>query len=262
MKTTSKATNTSIPPGRFPGRIGSAGRFLRRKAADGATTVAAARRCNARDVLILAAAALAAIGPALGARAQGSIDLDNSQSTGRVAINLPGTYYQGVYGLEVWELNADVVPPGINRTSPWVFTSAPGAYANMVSAGFRKEATFRDQSMYGGHIGFGELDMPAVAPAGANVVIALSVWDTVAPTASGALNAWDGGNVGAGVIAFVNPTANYTAFPTPAPPALSGWTSDLVMNVEIAPAPEPSAFALAVVGAAAWLSLRRHRNRR
>jgi hypothetical protein len=128
----------------------------------------------------------------------------------------------------------------------------------MESAGFRKEATFASQDAIFGTIGLGKLDMPNVAPAGASVVIGLAVWDTAAPTFS--VNAWLDGKVAAGVIAFVNPTADYTAFPTPAPPALSGWTSDLVMTVELIP--EPSAFALAGVGAAVWLLLRRRRNPR
>jgi hypothetical protein len=130
----------------------------------------------------------------------------------------------------------------------------------MESAGFQKEATFADKIAVGGNIRLGELDMPNVAPAGASVVIALAVWDTTASTFSDAENAWFKGEGLLGVIAFVNPTADYTAFPTPAPPPLSGWTSDLVMSFWLVP--EPSAFALAGVGAAVWLLLRRRRNPR
>jgi hypothetical protein len=131
----------------------------------------------------------------------------------------------------------------------------------MESAGFRKEATFADKIAFGGNIRLGDLDMPNVAPAGASVVIAVAMWDTAAPTFSDALNAWFKGDGYLGVIAFVNPTADYTAFPTPAPPALSGWTSDLVM-LSFEQIPEPSAFALAGVGAAVWLLLRGRRKRR
>jgi hypothetical protein len=64
-------------------------------------TPAAVARSSARAVLVLATAALAAFGPALGARAQGSIEIDNSLSTGRVCIGYPGNYCAGVYGVEV-----------------------------------------------------------------------------------------------------------------------------------------------------------------
>ena len=225
----------------------------------------AARRSNGRAFLILAAATLAAIGPAVGARAQGSIDLDNSQwyLRGLGGVGLNGTAgYGGIYGVEVWELNASVVPPGINAPDPYSVSDPPLAYIDMENAGFRKEATFHNQTMlFPGTIQLGELDMPNVAPAGANVVIALAMWGTAAPTFSDAASVWTHGVVPLGVLAFVNPTADYTAFPTPAPPALSGWTSPLVMGTYLE-APEPSTFALAGVGAAVWLSLRRHRNRR
>jgi hypothetical protein len=208
--------------------------------------------------LILAAAALAAIGSAPGAHAQGSIELDNTPLTipGGISLYGPNNYYPGVFGLEVWELNGSIVPAGINSVAPYV------AYANVQSAGFRRVATFADQITWGpGSFRLGEVDMPNVTPAGANVVLALGAWDSAAPTLSDALTGWFNGKVAVGFIAFVNPTANYTAFPTPAPPPLSGWTSDLIM-VYPQIVPEPSAFALAGVGAAVWLLLRRHRNPR
>lgn len=99
-----------------------------------------------------------------------------------------------------------------------------------------------------GIIRLGELDMPLVAPYGATVVIALAMWDNAATSFDRQVLPGT-----TGVLAFVNPTADYTAVPTPVPPGLSGWTSDLV----IAAIPEPSTFALAAVGAAAWLLVRR-----
>jgi len=201
------------------------------------------------------------MGPAVGARAQGSVDLDNSQSTGFAGVNGPKAY-SGVYGVEVWELNANVVPPGINQVNIFNIVDPTGFLESLEILGFRKEATFADQVMlFPGRIRLGELDMPAVAPAGASVVIALAMWDTAAPTFSDASVAFFNGKAAVGGLAFVNPTADYTAFPKPGPPALSGWTSPLVMGTYLE-APEPSTFALAGVGAAVWLSLRRHRNRR
>ena len=117
-----------------------------------------------------------------------------------------------------------------------------------------REATFADQnnSSTPGIIRLGELDMPDVAPYGATVVIALAMWDTAATSFYNATYNQVPPEP-SGVLAFVNPTADYTAVPTPVPPALSGWTSDLVL----AAIPEPSALALAGLGAAAWLLLRR-----
>ena len=103
-----------------------------------------------------------------------------------------------------------------------------------------------------GIIRLSEVDMPTVVPKGATVTIALAMWDNAAPTFSKSgmgATSW-------GVLAFLNPTADYTAVPTPVPPALSGWNSDLVL---INPIPEPSVFALAVAGAAAWLLVRGRR---
>ena len=98
-----KATNASIPPGRIP---------------DCACAAGAVSRSRARAVLILAAAALAAVAPVLSARSQGSIDIDNNQSTGRLCLYQPGNYYGGVYGVEVWMVNTDRLPPGINIRNP------------------------------------------------------------------------------------------------------------------------------------------------
>ncbi len=201
--------------------------------------------------MILATGALLAFGPASGVLAQGSINLDNSQSTGRLSIDAPGNYYGGVYGVEVWEMSgARLVPPGINGVYPIQ------AYNDMVSAGFKRVAIFSDQnnSSTPGIIRLGELDIPDVVPKGATVVIALAMWNDAEPTWEDA--GWFGVNLRLGVLAFVNATADYTAIRAPAPPALSGWTSDLIMSI-----PEPSTVALAGVGAAAWLMLRRSARR-
>ena len=244
MNATNKTVNVLIPPSRFPGGACAPGASSRRRAASGLDSVVAIARSRARAILMLATAALAAFGPALGARAQGSVVIDNSQSTGRFAYGAPGHDYGGAYGVEVWMLTLPAVPRGINGlNNPFA------AYLAMREDGLRLQATFADQnnSSTPGIIRLGEVDMPDVTPKGANVVIALAMWDSAGPT-------FESGALGWGVLAFVNPTADYTAVPAPVPPALSGWTSDLVM---INPIPEPSVFALAAAAAAAWLLVRR-----
>ena len=235
------------PPWPAPGWAWLARTPSRRKAPERLNTTAAVARSSARAVLVLATAALAAFGPALGARAQGSIEVDNSLSTGRVCFVYPGNYYGGPYGVEVWMFNAPAVPPWISEEpNPLAALSGLGA------AGFSLEATFEDQNMAStpGIVQLGELDMPDVTPAGARVVIALAVWNSATPAGATAL----------GVIAFMNPTADYTASPPLGPPPLSGWTEDLVMGFPVL-TPEPSTSALAALGVALWLLLRRHTGR-
>lgn len=54
---------------------------------------------------------------------------------------------------------------------------------------------------------------------------------------------------------FQNPTANPAASPPPAPAPLSGWTAPLVVT----PIPEPSTIALAGLGLASLLIIRRRK---
>lgn len=190
---------------------------------------------------------------ALGAFAQGSINLDNSSGINYgVAINAAGTYYTGTYGMEVWELNATSVPAGIDGL-PSV-DSGVVAYNTMVNDGFIKEATFANQPMtIPGTFSLGEVTLADVTPAGSTVVLGLAVWNTSAPSWAAMLSG-AGANATGGVIAFVNPTAYASSGPPPPPANLTGWNSvgDLVMAV-----PEPSVLALAGAGVAALLILRR-----
>jgi hypothetical protein len=177
--------------------------------------------------------------------AQGSVRFDNSHSAGRLAFVAPGNPYGGVFGLEVWELNATTVPANINGLFPTI------AYSNLVADGFKLERTFANQNNAAtpGLVALGELDMFDVSPPGSTAVLALVAWTGAARDFWSFLNN-PIAPACAGVLAFVNPTADFSALPAPDPPYLTGWNSDLVMVYAV---PEPAVPALAALGAAAFL---------
>jgi hypothetical protein len=201
---------------------------------------------------------IATLALALGAFAQGTIDLDNSKGDhGVYADNyFSGTYaYSGTYGMEVWELSGVTsVPAGINLP-PIYGGTGMSAYHNMMADAFKKEATFADQTMLDGTFALGQVTLPDVTPAGSTVVLALAVWNNSAPSwGAGAAQ----GNFQTGVVAFLNPTANPGTVPLVTPPALTGWTGG-IGDLVLTPSPEPDALALAGLGVATVLVLRRRR---
>ncbi len=173
----------------------------------------------------------------MGAFAQGSIQIDNSQGMYGLTIDEPGSYYTGTFGLEVWELNGTTIPPGITPVLYPKVGAIPGlcgdvlnAYEALAGTGFTKEATFAGQLANGGAISMlPEVRMPNVWPAGSSVVIALVAWNNDAAS-FWQMTSTAQAETRAGIVAFVNPTADYTRLPSPAPPPLVGWTnSDLVL---------------------------------
>jgi hypothetical protein len=191
--------------------------------------------------------AVVTLGFALGALAQGTIDLSDYNITPRVATDTAGYYYTGTFGIQVWGINAAAVPAGIN-VSPGP-GSGVAAYNAMVADGFTLEATFVNQTMDGGAFGLGAITLPTIP--GPEAVIALVAWNTSAAS-WGAMLGSANANTRAGVIAFVNPVTVLIGNPN-VPAALTGWTQDLVMTS----VPEPGAFPLAGLGAAVVLLLRR-----
>jgi len=200
--------------------------------------------------LLLTAVALA--GFTAGVMAQGYFQLDGNSIANGVAINTAGNYYDGPFNMEVWELNAAAVPAGIN------LAPAPGAgvlaYNAMTAAGFKMEPapTF---TFGGGVITLAQAyKMPDVTPKGSTVVVAVAAWNTAATSWSAMLGAANA-STRAGVLAWVQPTANYNISPTPPAPGNAWPGQDLVMTA----VPEPGTLALAGLGAAALLIFRRRK---
>jgi len=195
---------------------------------------------------------LATVGLALGAFAQGSIILDNSQASYGVANGAPGSYYTGAYGLELWVDNAAAVPSGINGAAN---TAAYG----VLQSQFKLEGTYAGTmtSANPGVFQFGAVTMADVTPHASSAVIGLAAWTGTAASGTAAMAS---GTANIGVVAFLDSTI---ADPSPltgppgTPADLSGaWTTgDLVMM----PVPEPTTLALAGLGAAALLIFRRRK---
>jgi len=197
---------------------------------------------------------------ALGAFAQGAFSLDNSQGVYGFTVNQPGqaNWYSGTLGVEVWELNAAAVPAGINITP--AAGSGQTAYAALKTAGFKLEATLPGLTTVApASISVAQVNMPDVSPAGSTVVVGLAAWNTAATSWANMLATQDA-NTRAGVLAFLQPTANYNAqpAPTPSPLNMDSAGTDLVMTA-LTSIPEPGTFALAGLGAAALLIFRRRK---
>ena len=200
------------------------------------------------------------MGLAFGSFGQGAVDFNNSSASGGVAHGTAGTYtYDGPYGVELWMLNGNTVPANINSLDG---VNSSQAYANLTADGFVLETKTSGTISAGfeGIIsGLGNVKMADVnrATAGGNAVLAVAFWEGNAASFGGASFA--------GVMAFVNPTSDYTAQPTPTAPGLTGWDTapgapgtpgkDLVTTA----VPEPGTFALAGLGAAALFIFRRRK---
>jgi hypothetical protein len=219
----------------------------------------------------LALTGIATLALALGAFAQTFILDNTSDLVNGVADLTAGSYYNGPYGLEVFQLNP--VPTGaalnsllasINGTSASLganLGSAGLAVMTAAGSGFTSYAPITGQTMANGYIsGLGQYTMAGV-PAGANVVLGLAVWNS-----SGAQST----ATHLGVIAFQQSTVSTTSSPPGIPldivgggqPAGFGWNSvdgtgaDLVMTTLV---PEPGTLALAGLGVAALLIFRRRK---
>ncbi len=197
-----------------------------------------------------ALAAVAAVGLALGAFAQGTILVDNSTANNGVADLAALSYYSGAYGLELFELSPSPTGAALTSTLAAINGASSGlaGYAAMTGAGFLLENTWTNQTMSGGFVKLGQFTMPDVSPAGAEVLLGLAVWNT--PASFAAMLATPGARLG--VIAFPQSTALPSAPANGIDDLGAGWDSvgqDLVMT----PVPEPGVLALAGLGAAAGM---------
>jgi len=208
--------------------------------------------------LALMAAAVFAL--ALGAYGQGAVVVQNATLNPFICNGDANTPYSGNFSMQVWELNASSIPANLAAINGTVGNNgvgnSPDTYGLLATDGFTLGAgkTFTG-NMSGANAGifnFGELDMPSVSPAGGTVVLALAVW---------ANNTGGWGSANSGMAVFKNPTSDYTVSPPLPPPNLTGWDNNgtgpnLVMTPSI---PEPSVLALAGLGAAALLIIRRRK---
>jgi len=204
----------------------------------------------------LALTGFATLALAAAAFAQGLVAIDDSASGGGIADLKAGSYYSGPFGMEVWDLAGSTIPTGINNATD------PGAAYTALTTGANKFTQValspNTATIANGTFSFGTANMLLVSPAGANVVMALAVWNnSMATWATG--TAVSGAH--AGVLAFINPTVNPAGSPPPTPAALSGFASDLVMSpLSGTPIiPEPGTLALAGLGLASLLIFRRRK---
>jgi hypothetical protein len=199
---------------------------------------------------------LTAFGLAWGALGQGSFDLDNSELANGIAIDTPGNWYNGVYGVEVWELNGTNTTDLVNALN-YGCNSSDG-YALLVANGFHKEATYFNQTMREGTMTLGSCQMPDVSPAGSTVTLALVAWNGDAPSFAAVLNGSAAGTR-AGIIAFLQPTAFSSMNLPPAVPAPLAWGVNL--DLVLYPPERPPAIArqpedtTAVLGGTATFSI-------
>lgn len=192
---------------------------------------------------------LATVAIALGAFAQGAVDISNASSAG--GPTQAGNYYGGPYGLEVWWMNGTAAPAIAGGTA---------AYLSLEKAGFQLATTISGKSIPAGQegiiSGLGAVEIAGV-DRNANqgkAILALAMWTGSAASFANAANASGTG----GVLTFANDTSNFTTSPKPTAPSLTGWDQNLLL-IPLVPIPEPATFALAGLGAAALLIFRRRK---
>src|SRR3974390_2130452 len=94
--------------------------------------------------------AVATFGLALAAFGQGSVFIDNTFAAGGVRLEIPGTYYSGTFGLEVWMKNGSTPDIFINSLNGTINENMGLAYDALSYDGFTLQKTFTGQPMVNG----------------------------------------------------------------------------------------------------------------
>ena len=200
------------------------------------------------------------LGSALGAFAQGQVDVDNyAATTSRQGVSdfTADNYYAGPYGVQVWELS----PPPTGAALATLLNTINNSqntvgYAALVANGFKLEKEVDNQTSPGYYVSSGLVNLPDVTPAGGNIILGLAIWNT--PTSYATAVAAAGTRLG--VIAFPQTTLNPVLQNGTPPNITLGWLSlnggtgqELVMT----PIPEPGSLAILGLGAGVLLAFRR-----
>ena len=177
---------------------------------------------------------------------QGDVALSNLDLTNRLSIDVPGNLYSGVFGMEAW-WSGNTNPSLSGVLDLTATTNSLAAYQLLAGNGFTLGQSYVASTLLPGLFDLGVLYLQGVTRPDGTVTLALVAWNSSAPNWAAAIAAGAKG----GLIAFVQPTADFTS-PTPPIAPVLNWTvpQDLVM---ISTVPEPGAFPLVAFGAAVLL---------
>jgi hypothetical protein len=203
---------------------------------------------------------VATVSLAAGAFAQGSILVDNSTVGGSLTAgqtySSATTAFYGNYTFQVWYLNG-ALPSNITSDGNTGINNLQ-AYQNLTADGFTLAQTYTDQTItetLNGAFSLGPLNMAGASPT--STTIALVAWANGLAGTTATPGATFASSLYGGVLAFVNPTANYTISPTPTPANLTGWNGADNLAMTPVAVPEPTTMALAGLGGLSLFLARR-----
>jgi len=193
---------------------------------------------------------LVVAGLALGAFAQGQLDINNSVNGGYVTLADGSSNYSGPLNIQVWVVSSSL--QGVNTVGA-AWSAVQADYTSVSAGSLQGTVSTGCGTAYGQSAGvfdYGVINMAGVAYS-SSPELALVGYTGASWGASGSLG---------GIIVFQQPitTAGSTgSLAFPAEP--SGWDTegDTGLALIAAPVPEPATFAMMGLGAAAMLIFRR-----